>query len=95
MWGIVAGLVDGLGLALFIAHAGPVIVARSPATHLSRMQALLGVVQAVTLVVTQALVGQLASAVGAAAATLVVAAALAGAALVAGTRRVFDREPVG
>jgi hypothetical protein len=80
-------------LALFIAHAGPVIVARSPATHLSRMQALLGVVQAITLVVTNALVGQLASVAGSVTATFVVAAALAGAALVAGTRRAFDREP--
>jgi len=92
VWGILAGLVDGLGLALFIAHAGPVIVARSPATHLSRMQALLGVVQAITLVVTQTLVGQLASAAGAATATVVVAAALAAAGLLAGTRRTFDRE---
>ena len=91
IWGTLAGLVDGLGLAMFIAHAGPVVVARSPATHLSRMQALQGVVQSITLVATNVLVGLLASAVGAGAATLVVAAALAVAALVAGTRRTMDR----
>ncbi len=77
IWGTLAGLVDGLGLAMFIAHAGPVVVAWSPATHLSRMQALLGVVQSITLVATNVLVGLLASALGAAGATLVVAAALA------------------
>ena len=95
VWGIAAGLVDGLGLALFIAHAGPVIVARSPAGHLSRMQALLGVVQSVTLVATNALVGLLASLTGPAATTFAVAAGLAAAGVLAGTRRTFDRERVG
>jgi hypothetical protein len=95
-WGIAAGSVDGLGLGRCSSpHAGPVIVARSPATHLSRMQALLGVVQAVTLVATNSLVGLLASAAGAATATSVVAVALAVAAILAGTRRVFARVPSG
>jgi Major Facilitator Superfamily len=67
----------GLGLAAFIAHAGPAIVASSPPTHLGRVQAVRVLVQSVTLTATTVLLGLLASA-GVGVALACVAVALAG-----------------
>ncbi|MEJ3654518.1 MFS transporter [Actinomycetes bacterium KLBMP 9759] len=87
-----AGLLLGAGLGVFIAHAGPVLMTASPATHLSRMQALLGVVQSAVMVGSNLLLGWLAGTGGAAAATLVAAGVLAAAAVVTAASRAL-RQP--
>jgi MFS family permease len=89
---VAAGVVDGVGLAMFIAHSGPVLVRCSPPDQLSRMQSLLGVVQSATLVVTNVAVGALAGAAGPVMALVVVAAALGAAGLFATTRHALDDE---
>lgn len=73
--GIAAGVATGGALAVFIAHAGPLIVSSTPDTHLSRVQALLGVVQSAALVGTNLLLGWVAHA-GAGLALLVAAGVL-------------------
>ncbi|WP_232664729.1 MFS transporter [Pseudonocardia sp. TRM90224] len=82
-----AGLLLGAGLGVFIAHAGPVLMTASPASHLSRIQALLGVVQSGVMVGSNLLLGWLAGTGGAATATLAAAAVLAIAAVLTGTSR--------
>jgi MFS family permease len=79
---IAAGLLQGAGLAAFIAHAGPLVVALSPPAQIGRLQSVLSVVQSVALIVTNPALGALAqattarAAVAAAAVPLLVAAAL-------------------
>lgn len=52
-----AGVAIGAGLTLFITHSAPLVLLGSPDTHLSRIQAMLGLVQAGTLVVASPLLG--------------------------------------
>lgn len=84
---VVAGLVIGAGLAAFIAHAGPQLVAHSPDTHLARVMALLGVVQSAAMIGTNLLLGELSRLAGAAPAAMVSAAFLLAAAVVAAISR--------
>lgn len=47
----------GAGLAVFIAHGGPVVVTHTPSSHLARLQAVLGVVQSVAMFLLSPLLG--------------------------------------
>ncbi|BCJ62408.1 MFS transporter [Micromonospora endophytica] len=49
---VVAGAVVGLGSGGFATHVGPLVLAATPATHLSRVQAVLVLVQNLPLVLT-------------------------------------------
>jgi hypothetical protein len=71
------GIVIGVGSGMFAGHVGPLVLTSIPDTHLSRMQALLTLVQSLALVVvaTNALGGR-ADATGAAIATAVCAVAV-------------------
>ncbi len=59
-----AGVAIGAGVALFVSHSGPLVLIYSPDTHLSRVQAMLGLVQAITLVVASPLLGVTADHIG-------------------------------
>lgn len=85
----VAGAVLGIGLSMFITHAGPLITLASPREHLARVQALLTVVQSASLVVLNPVFGALAGAIGAPGAIVVAAVGLAGAGVGAATHRVL------
>ena len=52
-----AGALLGAGIALFTSHTAPLILGDAPKTHLSRVQAVLSVVQSATLVATTPLLG--------------------------------------
>jgi hypothetical protein len=83
-----AGAVLGAGLAMFIAHGGPAVVAHSPDTHLARVSALLGLVQSGALIATNPLLGALAQLAAPATATIVAGGMLLlGAALAASSGR--------
>jgi MFS family permease len=59
-----AGAVIGVGTALFVSHVAPVLLTAAPAEYLSRVQAVFTLVQSVTLVASNALIGQIAHALG-------------------------------
>ncbi|MDT0318280.1 MFS transporter [Streptomyces millisiae] len=77
---VACGVVAGAGAGAFAAHIAPLVMGATPDTHLSRIQAVLGLVQSLALVIAHNALGALADAVGAAAATGV----SAGAGLLAG-----------
>ncbi|WP_063736123.1 MFS transporter [Kitasatospora aureofaciens] len=82
--GAVAGsTVTGIGSGLFASHLGPLVLGGAPASHLSRIQALLTLVQSLPLVLSTGLLGLLADAAGAALPTLLCALATAAAGLTA------------
>jgi hypothetical protein len=54
---IAAGALGGFGLGLFISHIGPLLLRSSPQEHMSRVQALIGLVQSAALLVTNNLLG--------------------------------------
>ncbi|MEU3261529.1 MFS transporter [Streptomyces albidoflavus] len=68
-----AATVIGLGNGLFSAHIAPLVLAVTPETHLSRIQAVLVLVQSVALLLMNNVLGNLAG-VGGAAITVVVCA---------------------
>lgn len=80
---VAGSAVAGLGSGLFACHLGPLVLTGAPATHLSRVQALLTLVQSVALVLSNTLLGLLADAAGAALPTLLCALATAAAGLTA------------
>lgn len=84
-----ARLVTGAGLAVFIAHAGPQLVAHSPDTHLARVQALLGVVQSAAMIATNLGLGELSRLAGAAPAALLSAVFLLAGAVAAAVSTVL------
>ncbi|MFE4514585.1 MFS transporter [Kitasatospora sp. NPDC056783] len=88
---VAGGTVTGLGSGLFACHLGPLVLNGAPPTHLSRVQALLTLVQSVALVLSNALLGLLADAAGAALPTLLCALATAAAGLTALAGRVLRR----
>lgn len=57
---VLAGLTGGLGLGLFVAHIGPLLLSAGPDEHMSRVQALIGLVQSAALLVTNNLLGGIA-----------------------------------
>ncbi|WP_051830413.1 MULTISPECIES: MFS transporter [Streptomyces] len=80
---VAGSAVAGVGSGLFACHLGPLVLTGAPSSHLSRVQALLTLVQSVALVVSNALLGLLADATGAALPTLLCALATAAAGLTA------------
>jgi MFS family permease len=61
---VCAGLVIGVGTGLFVSHIAPVLLTAAPAEYLSRVQAVFTLVQSVTLVFSNTLIGQLAHLLG-------------------------------
>ena len=61
---VAAGVVTGAGSGLFACHVGPLVLATAPATHLSRVQSLLTLVQSITLVASNNILGSLADVAG-------------------------------
>ncbi|MGV9266485.1 MFS transporter [Kitasatospora sp. NPDC003701] len=59
------GVLAGAGSGLFACHLGPLVLGGAPATHLSRIQAVLTLVQSAALVLSTGLLGLLADAAGA------------------------------
>ncbi|MFJ6617407.1 hypothetical protein ACIQOW_07490 [Kitasatospora sp. NPDC091335] len=76
---VVGSTVTGLGSGLFAGHLGPLVQTGARPSHLSRVQALLTLVQSAALVLSNALLGLLADAAGATLPTLLCALATAGA----------------
>jgi MFS family permease len=79
-----AALVQGIGNGLFVAHLGPLVMARAARTHLARVQSVLVFVQSVPLLVANNVLAAVAGHAGAEAAAFVCAGgtALAGLVLV-------------
>jgi MFS family permease len=71
------GLVIGLGTGVFVAHVGPLILGRTPASHMSRVQAVLVLAQSVPLLATNPALGAAVDVVGAPTVLVVCGAALA------------------
>ncbi|MGW2374330.1 MULTISPECIES: MFS transporter [Kitasatospora] len=80
---VTGSTVTGIGSGLFACHLGPLVLGGAPASHLSRVQALLTLVQSLALVLSTGLLGALADATGAALPTLLCALATATAGLAA------------
>ncbi|MGW3074976.1 MFS transporter [Kitasatospora sp. NPDC001132] len=80
---VAGSAVAGLGSGLFACHLGPLVLTGAPHSHLSRVQALLTLVQSLALVLANALLGPLADAAGATLPTLLCALATATAGLTA------------
>ncbi|MQT04144.1 MFS transporter [Streptomyces jumonjinensis] len=78
-----AGLVTGLGNGLFSSHIGPLIMTVTPESHLSRIQALLTLVQSLPLLVMNNVLGNLAGLAGVTLAVAMCALAVAGTGLLA------------
>lgn len=78
-----AGLVVGLGNGLFSSHIGPLIMTVTPESHLSRIQALLTLVQSLPLLVMNNVLGNLAGLASVTLALTVCAVAVAGTGLLA------------
>jgi MFS family permease len=60
----------GAGVGMFISHVGPMILSRTPPTHVSRVQAVLVLVQSVSMLASNNLLAGLADLLGPAAALL-------------------------
>jgi hypothetical protein len=58
------GLGIGLGTGIFVAHVGPLILGRTPASHMSRVQAVLVLAQSLPLLATHPALGASADVVG-------------------------------
>ncbi|MFC5666183.1 MFS transporter [Kitasatospora misakiensis] len=61
---VLGGVVTGAGSGLFAGRIGPLVLAAAPDSHLSRVQALLTLVQSAALVVSTGALGLLADSVG-------------------------------
>ncbi|MFD6969919.1 MFS transporter [Streptomyces sp. NPDC059979] len=70
---VAGGVVAGAGSGMFACHIGPLVLTRTPGTHLARLQALLVLVQSLALVVGNNALGALADAQGATTAAAVCA----------------------
>ncbi|MEU0123021.1 hypothetical protein ABZ114_15220 [Streptomyces albidoflavus] len=73
--GVVAGLVMGVGSGIFAAHIAPLVLAVAPETHLSRVQALLVLLQSLALLLMTNVLGAVADLASARNAVLVCALA--------------------
>ncbi len=60
----IAGFSAGVGIGIFGAHVGPLLLGAAPHSHLARVQAVLALVQALPLLVTLNLVGAIADRAG-------------------------------
>ncbi|MET8622245.1 MFS transporter [Kitasatospora sp. NPDC004669] len=72
---VAGSTVIGVGSGLFACHLGPLVLGGAPTSHLSRVQALLTLVQSVALVLFNGLLGLFADVAGAALPTLLCACA--------------------
>lgn len=79
---VAAAVLFGVGLGIFVTHLGPLMLGASPETHLSRVQAVITLVQSLALVITMNLLGQLADIKSASTAAVVCAVVLAAGGLV-------------
>jgi hypothetical protein len=79
---VAGGVVVGAGSGMFACHIGPLVLTSIPETHLSRMQALLTLVQSLALLVANNALGALADAQTATTAASVCAVAVCGAGIV-------------
>lgn len=75
--GVAGAVLLGAGIGLFVTHLGPLLLCASPGTHLARVQAVITLVQNVSLLATVNLVGVAADEIGAPGAALGSAALLA------------------
>ncbi len=57
---VTAGVIHGIGLGLFVSHIGPLLLRASPDGHVSRVQAIIGLVQNGALLVTMNVLGNFA-----------------------------------
>jgi hypothetical protein len=92
--GVALGLGTSLGIGIFTAHIGPLILGRTPASHLARVQAVLVLAHSVPLLATITVLGTAADVVGPRTVLLACGTALAvaaGAALTSGA--LTDPEP--
>ncbi|MFI9360266.1 MFS transporter [Kitasatospora sp. NPDC053057] len=80
---VTGSTVTGVGSGLFACHLGPLVLGGAPASHLSRVQAMLTLVQSLALVLSIGLLGLLADATGATLPTLLCALVTAAAGLAA------------
>lgn len=62
---MVSGALIGVGAGLFSTHLGPLVLGRTPDTHLGRVQAVVAVAQSLPLLFTNVALGALAQAAGA------------------------------
>jgi MFS family permease len=74
---VASGLVIGLGTGTFVAHIGPLILSQTPASHMSRVQAVLVLAQSLPLLATTTVLGTAADVVGASAVLVTCGAAVA------------------
>ncbi|MFB7618404.1 MFS transporter [Kitasatospora sp. NPDC056181] len=88
---VAGGVVAGAGSGLFACHLGPLVLGGAPTGHLSRMQALLTLVQSGALVLSTGLLGVLADAAGPRWPTALCALATGAAGLVALTSAALRR----
>lgn len=84
-----SGVMLGAGISLFTSHTAPLILGEAPTTHLSRVQAVLSVVQSATLVLTTPLLGLGSAHFGAPTAIAVCGALLAMGAVAAALSQTF------
>ncbi|MFD2027966.1 MFS transporter [Promicromonospora aerolata] len=92
---VAAAVLVGAGSGLFTAHLAPVVLGSAPRTHLARVQALVGLVQAVAVTLTTAGLGALAGVASPAAAGSTCALGLLGCAIGGAlTLRRLTLEPV-
>lgn len=78
---LAAMIVVGAGISLYSGHLAPIMLTAAPATHLSRVQAVLLVAQSAPLLLVTLILGAVATAVGATAAAVVCAGGVGLAAL--------------
>ncbi|MGK4584371.1 MFS transporter [Kitasatospora sp. HPMI-4] len=79
---VAGGIAVGAGSGMFACHLSPLVLANVPATHLSRVQALLTLVQSLALVLANNALGALADSAGAVTATALCATAVCAAGVV-------------
>ncbi|MFF0226898.1 MFS transporter [Streptomyces sp. NPDC004629] len=75
---IVGGLIIGVGNGIFSAHIAPLVLASAPETHLSRIQAVLVLVQSLALLFMNSVLGTLVDLTGATAVVVICAVMLVG-----------------
>lgn len=73
---IAGALLVGIGSGSFVGHLGPVLLSAAPETHLARVQSILTLVQSMTLLATNNIIGSVAHAFRPATAVLLCAAVL-------------------
>lgn len=76
-WMLTSGALIGAGTGLFSTHVGPLVLGRTPETHIGRVQAVVAMAQIVPLLLTNFALGSFAQWAGAKSALVLCSAALA------------------